>query len=504
MSTLGFGACGSSAAGVTTGGVLSQLIALGAADTHLTANPEVTFWRARVQKCTNFAYESIMQTYTGAAAWGSEVQVTLNRTGDLIYWMYVLIDVPGIVAVQADSDNNLLYRGKGKGKCGAASQFPWASPCDPCDDPKRVTDCNQVNDPFEDDCAEDFDDFDDDVDGCTGLRKPYANWVNEIGHAALQRVCFSIGGQVIDTIYSHYMHMWEELSGQPGKRLEEMIGKRMTRSQLVHDSSTDRRLYVPLPFYFTQHSGNALPLVSLQFHSVQIHVTFTALDLLIQTSDCDVLVCKCSNGQPITNNDMNSVLDTTYVYLDMEERDRFAVGSFQQLITQLQQFSTSGRTSSISAQLNFNHPCLELIWALQRKCQADANNTFNYSGPWNTDPIIRAGLRINNLPRFDREATFFRLKVPYEVHTNIPKNFIYCYSFALKPEDCQPSGTLNMSRIDNVEFRADINPHISGTDVSIIIFGRNFNILRFKEGLGGLLFSNILIPACRQEEITWV
>jgi hypothetical protein len=354
-----------------------------------------------------------------------------------------------------------------------------------------VTDCNQLNDPFEDECDDDdFDDFDDDVDGCSGLQKPYANWVNEIGHAALQRVCFSIGGQVIDTVYSHYMHMWEELSGQPGKRLEEMVGKRMTRAQLVHDSSHDRRLYVPLPFYFTQHSGNALPLVSLQFHSVQIHVAFTPLDQLIQTSDCDVLVCKCDNGQPITNNDINSVLDTTYVYLDMEERDRFAVGSFQQLITQLQQFSTSGRSSSINAQLNFNHPTLELIWAVQRKCQADANNTFNYSGPWHTDPIVRAGLRINNLPRFDREATFFRLKVPYEVHTNIPRNFIYVYSFALQPETCQPSGSLNFSRIDNVEFNATIAPSIANTDVSIIVFARNWNVLRFKEGLGGQLFSN--------------
>lgn len=487
MSTLGFGACGASAAGVTTGGVLSQLIALGAADTHLTANPEVTWWRARVQKCTNFAYESIMQTYTGAPQWGSEVQVTLNRTGDLIYWMYVLIDIPAIVAVQQASDNAVF-----SGRCAAASRFPWPNACNPCDDPNQVTDCNLVNDPFQDDCKvdSDFDEYDD-IDYSSGLKKPYANWVNEIGHVALQRVCFSIGGQIIDTLYSHYLHMWEELSGQPGKRLEEMVGKRMTRAQLVADSSRSRRLYVPLPFYFTRHSGNALPLVSLQFHTVQVHISFTPLDRLIQVSDCDVSVIKCKDRQPITNNDINSVLDTTYVYLDMEERDRFAVGSFQQLITQLQQFSTTGRSSSINAQLNFNHPSLELIWAVQRKCQADANNTFNYSGAFQSDPITRAALRINNQPRFDREATFFRLKVPYEVHTNIPKNFIYVYSFALKPEEsCNPSGTLNFSRIDNVEMRVDIQPEIAGTDVSIIVFNRNYNILRFKEGLGGVLFSS--------------
>lgn len=482
MSALGFGSCSTGASGVTSGGTLSQLIALGAADTHLTADPTVTFWRLRIQKCTNFAMESIMQTYTGTAAWGSEVQVTLNRTGDLIYWMYVLIDIPAISAIQLPSGASL-----NGSRCPTRSQFPFANVCNPCDDPKEEGICDYLGDPLSDD---EEDDVLDGVDSCSGLNRPYANWVDEIGFAALQRVAFSIGGQVIDCIYSHYLHMWEELSGKPGKRLEEMIGKRFTRAQLVADSRRDRRLYVPLPFYFTQHSGNAMPLVSLQFHSFQIHVTFAPLARLVQVSDCDVLVVKCGDGQPLGNSDMYSVLDTTYVYLDMEERDRFAVGSFQQLITQVQQFSTTANSSNIRATLNFNHPTLELIWALQRQCQAEANNTFNYSGAYERDPITRAGLRINNQPRFDREAAYFRLVQPWQHHTNIPKGFIYVYSFALHPEDCNPSGSLNFSRIDNVEFSIDVQPAIASTNTALIIFGRSWNILRFKEGLGGILYSN--------------
>lgn len=429
-----------------------------------------------------------MQTFNGATAFGSEAQVTLNRTGDLIYWMYIIIDLPAIVGVQKTSDNNLFHNSNTT--CAGSSQFPWADPANPCDDPKEVTDCGLINDPFAQDDDDEDDEFEDfDIDE-TGLKAPYANWVNEVGHAALHRVSFSVGGQCIDTLYSHFMHQWEEISGQPGKRLTEMIGKRMTRAQLVDDSSRDRRLYVPLPFYFTQHSGQALPIVSLQFHSVKIHVTYAPLERLIQTSGCDVMVCKCSNGQPITAQSMNSVLDTTYVYLDMEERDRFAVGSFQQLITQLQQYNTSTRTSTISAQLNFNHPTLEIMWAVQRQCQATANNTFNYSGAFNRDPITRASLYINNQVRFDREAPYFRMVVPWQVHTCIPQNFIYCYSFCLKPEDCQPSGSLNFSRIDNVEFRVEIQPEIAGSDCSLVVYGRNFNIFRFKSGLGGVLYSN--------------
>lgn len=490
MSALGFGSCSTGASGVTSGGTLSQLIALGAADTHLTANPCVTFWRLRIQKCTNFAMESIMQTYTGTSAWGSEVQITLNRTGDLVYWMYVLIDIPAIAAVQLDSGNSLSGNNS---RCPGRSTFPFASVCNPCDDPKEDGNCDYLGDPLSDDdsdCDDDDDDMHDDMDNQSGLRRPYANWVDEIGFAAVQRAAFSIGGQVIDCLYSHYMHMWEELSGKPGKRLEEMIGKRYTRAQLVSDSRRDRRLYVPLPFYFTRHSGNALPLVSLQFHSLQVHVTFSPLRSLVQVSDCDVMVVKCGDGQPLNNNDMYSVLDTTYVYLDMEERDRFAVGSFQQLITQVQQFSAIHSSANIRATLNFNHPTMELIWAVQRQCQAEANNTFDYSGAYGRDPIVRAGLRINNLPRFEREATYFRLVQPWQHHTNIPKGFIYVYSFALHPEDCQPSGSLNFSRIDNVEFSVDVQPEIASSQVSLIIFARSFNILRFKEGLGGLLYSN--------------
>jgi len=475
----GLNAC--TTTGATTGGVLTQIIALGAADTHLTANPSTTYWRVRIQKCTNFAYESVLQVFTGQPQWGTEVSITLNRTGDLVHWMYVLIDLPAIAGISIASGD----------PCSRIdSRFPCSNPCNPCDDSREEGQCQDIAEDDVFDTESLLSDQFDELDACTGLQRPYANWVNEIGFAAIARASFSIGGQIIDTVFGIFMHAWEELAGQPGKRLEEMIGKRFTLAQLVADSQFARRLYVPLPFYFTQHSGNSMPLVSLQFHSLQVHVCFALLSKLIQVSDCDIKVVRCDDGQSISNTDMNAILDTTYVYLDMEERDRFAVGSFQQLITQVQQFSTTNRGLNFHAQLNFNHPTLELIWMVQRKCQADANNTFNFSGFQNRDPIIRACLRLNNLQRFDREAPYFRLVQPYQVHTNIPKSFIYIYSFALHPEDCQPSGTLNMSRIDNVDMNLQLQPELQNEEMALFVFARSFNILRFKDGLGGLLYSN--------------
>lgn len=478
MSTLGFG-CFSSTNGVTSAGTLSELLAIGAADAHLTSDPSVTYWRLRVEKCTNFAMESIQQNFTGSVAFGQEAQITLNRTGDLIYWMYVVFQIPAIAAKTCPS-----------GQSFCRSDFPVSSTCNPCGDDPDKDDCTLEEDEVEDEFLD---------EDCSGLKKPYANWVDEIGFAAIARVAFSIGGQVIDSLYSHYMHMWEELSGQPGKRLGEMIGKRYTRVQLVEDSRRERTLYVPLPFYFTRHSGNALPLVSLQFHSLQVHVTFAPLRSLIQVSDVDVQVVKCRGGAPIGNNDLAACLDSTYVYLDIDERDRFAIGQFMQLITQVQYHTSRSQNGKLSTQLNFNHPTLELIWAVQRKCQGDTNNTFDYWGKHGRDPIHRACLKINNLPRFDREAAYFRLVQPYQAHTNIPHGAIYCYSFALEPESCQPSGSLNFSRIDNTEFSLDMAEDL---DVSLIVFARNVNVLRFKEGLGGLLFSNIIFSM--DAAISWI
>ena len=456
--------------GVTTGGVLAQLIALGAADTHLTNEPEVTFWRLHVQKSTNFAIESITQGFTGSATFGGTGTLTLNRTGDLVYWMYVIVDLPAIYGEQS---------------AGHVTTYGHADvSCDACEDGN------------EDLCGEHVVEEDDpivvdsSIDQCNGLKKPYANWVNEIGHAVLARVNFAIGGQCIDTVHTQFLHAWEELSGKPGKRLEEMIGKRFTRAQLVNDSQRDRTLYIPVPFYFTRHSGNALPLVSLQFHSVAIEVTFAPLAALVQVSDEDVKVYKCAQGGDLVANDLNARVDTTYVYLDMEERDRFAVGSFQQLITQVQHHTTSHTGLSANFQINFNHPALELIWMYQRECHAVANNVFNFSGKYGRDPIRRVALQINNLTRFDREAQYFRMVQPWQHHTSIPRSYVYCYCFALEPESSHPSGTLNFSRIDNVNMQFTKDSSISSENGNFYVFARSWNILRFKEGLGGILYSN--------------
>lgn len=474
---------GSSCAGATAGGTLTELIALGACDRYLTMNATITFWRYRYNKHTNFAMEAIEQPFNSNVAFSADVQATLNRTGDLIYQQYVVIDLPAIQAVTPTA-----------GVCGIGQQqFPYCDPCDPLGD-GAPPGCNCCPLPASSNVDEDvvFPDInEEDVDFCTGLNKPWAHWVNAIGQFLIKRACLVIGGQVIDTVYSDYMFMWEEIAGQPGKRLTEMIGKRFTRTQLVEDSQQDRRLYVPLPFFYTQNSGNALPMVSLQFHGVQIHVCFEDLQRCVQVSDANCLVVKCGDCQPLNANDLHARLDTTYIYLDVAERDRFAVGSFEQLITQVQIYSVCSKSCQIRLQLNFNHPVIELIWAVRRALQDRCNNHFNYSGKWGRDPITRVHLRFNNLPRFTgREAKYFRLVQPYQYHTLIPDSFVYLFSFALHPEQAQPSGSVNFSRIDTVELLLEIQKQLADEELQVIVFARNWNVFRYREGLGGLAFAN--------------
>ena len=478
-----------SASGASQGGALTQLIALGAADKYLTQNPSITYWRFRYNRYTNFSMEAIEQQFNTSVRFGADTNLTLNRTGDLIFYTYVLIDLKGITACTAGLNGCPTYSGGFPGLTGGANGYQ----CDPCQDTPMI---------------------DDALDACCEYPQneatPWAHYTNAIGQWLVRRASLIIGGQVVDTLYNDYLYMWEELSGKPGKKLVEMIGKSYSLDELVITSAQDRRLYVPLPFWFTQTSGNALPVVSLQFHGIQLQVSFAELRSCVQTSNSStalqpsppVTVIKYDRT-PLTENDLKALVETTYVYLDIDERDRFATGSFEQLITQVQAYEVQTSSSQVRIALNFNHPIIELIWAVRRKCQANINNWFCYGGKFNQDPIKMVNLKLNNLPRFQtKEGRYFRLVQPYQHHTNIPISHVYSWSAAIHPEEAQPSGSVNFSRIDNVELifemqdTLNIPTKVTGTgshstgDFSVLVYGRSWNIMRYKEGLGGLAYSN--------------
>ena len=493
------------------GGALNQMVSLGLADGVLTAKPVITYWRHVIKRYTNFALESHDLDFNqGTAQFGANPSCNLDRIGDLVYWMYVRIDLPGIGLSYTDPQTQL------------EAIVP----------PSLKVDNVSV--------------------------EPY--WTHAVGQAMVERTNFFIGGQCIDEIYGELMYIWEELSGAPGKRLQEMTGKYDSIFALQTLSRQPRILYVPLYFWFTLNSGLALPLVSLQFHSVKVSVKFRRLDQLLKLT-CAALSAPYSytlssiqqrarfNGQyfegapqsvsdlsPLTSTSLGAQIMVTYVYLDQNERAKFAEGAFESVIPQHQQQSSTteqtvssvyatGQDKSLNIDLNFNHTVMELFWVMRLRVHEDYvsginpctnlyNEWFNFSGPLDfitqlsVDPCRFARLLLNNANRWEaKEGRYFRLIQPYQHHTNIPDKFIYCYSFALQPQDIQPSGTCNFSRIDSTRLEvvvdgrcfygptliqpANVVPGNDGnTGVSTLVFARNWNVLRFKYGLGGLRFAN--------------
>ena len=495
--------------GSSGNGTLTQLIAVGALDQYLSANATFTYFKIRYNKHTPFAMESIGQPFGTAVSFGTESQVTLNRNGDLVYYLYAVVELPGITACDRDAENCAGLT--------ATTQFPSVDNCEPCKAADRAVyeeyledgytagdsvakeemltraKARWVRDKYQGctplGCCDDAVDCPTEI--CPELGGVYAHYSNAIGQLLIRAARVVIGGSTIDTLYSDFLFMWEELTGKSGRRLTEMIGKRFSRSHLICDSRQKRVLYVPLPFWFTQHSGQALSLSSLQFHGVAIHIEWARLEHCIVTSGPNVVVKSCGDGCCLTNQSLSACIETTYVYLEDAERQRFATTAFEVLICQTQAYQIQTCNSQIRMSLGFNHPVTEIMWAVRRQCNEKANSWFNYSGIDARDPVTTAALYLNNQARFSgKPGSYFRTVQPYQHHTNIPDCFLYVFSFALHPEDASPSGSCNMSRIDHCDLALQLVDGLGKEQVTVLVFARNHNILRFREGLGGLAYAN--------------
>lgn len=195
-------------------------------------------------------------------------------------------------------------------------------------------------------------------------------WVSRLGHALINSVEIEIGGSRIDKQFGRWIDIWYELSHQTGQEpgYERMIGdiSELTSlssagaNNLVKDSYV---LFIPLQFWFCRNTGLALPLIALQYHEVRLNFEFTSAErLVIKTNDFVA-------DQPIRMRDASVLVN--YIFLDSEERRRFAQVGHEYLIEQVQY--TGDETAlqkAIKVKLGFNHPTKELIWAI-------VNGNFN-------------------------------------------------------------------------------------------------------------------------------
>jgi hypothetical protein len=467
-----------------TGGALMSLVAYGAQDVYLTANPQVTFFKQLYRRHSNFAMESVEQTFNGVANFGKRVQCTIARNGDLINRVYIQAVLPSV-------DLNQIFDGYTGSEDVSGAEFRWL------------------------------------------------NWV---GHNLIRSVEIEIGGQRIDKHYGDWLHLWNELTCPAGKQAgyAEMVGNVPELVNIIsqvgedggcdndclggdpHSAAESRScapqyiLYIPLKFWFNRHVGLSLPLIALQYHDVKINVEFNDLRNLCWTNRAFVRDTVNNYGIVACS------VWVDYIYLDNEERRRFAQVAHEYLIEQLQFTGDESLTSSANKiKLSFNHPVKEIIWVIQRdsfvSCDPDVidpwkgQQPFNYSDFWDRaclesgysittveglagkNPVVTAKIQLNGQDRFtEREGKYFNLVQPYQHHTNVPAVGINVYSFALNPEDHQPSGTCNFSRIDNANLYTVLTPNSvgGGKTCKSRVYSTNYNVLRIMSGMGGLAYSN--------------
>jgi len=550
------------------GGGLMQLVAYGAQDVYLTGNPQITFWKVTYRRHTNFAVESIEQTFNGQADFGRRVTCTISRNGDLAYRTYLQVTLPEINQQMANSN----------AKPGADDQ---------------------------------------------GV---FARWLDFPGEQLIAQVEVEIGGQRIDRQYGDWMHIWNQLclSAEQEKGYRAMVGQTTQLTYITdpafanvdgpcssdaprqvcapRNALPETTLYVPFQFWYCRNPGLALPLIALQYHEVKINLDLRPIDeclWAVSSLNCDGQ----ANGQKVTAAYAQSLVAASlyvdYVFLDTDERRRMAQNPHEYLIEQLQfTGDESVGSSSNKIKLNFNHPCKELVWVVQPdgnvdycsslECgtplfklfgaqpfnytdavdalpnavhafgtensvagpidqatgqgnsqafitvdgifeQAGAQATIqgdgwngNYSQPhlnsnqvegvtvsdagtfvlaetalelhcWGMNPVVVAKLQLNGQDRFsEREGSYFDLVQPFQHHTRTPDTGINVYSFALKPEEHQPSGSCNFSRIDNATLQLVLsNATVEGTSTAKVrVYATNYNVLRVMSGMGGLAYSN--------------
>jgi hypothetical protein len=485
----------------------------------------------------------------------------------------------------------------------------------------------------------------------------YARWLDFPGEQLIAQVEVEIGGQRIDRQYGDWMHIWNQLTmtSEQERGYFKMIGN-TTQLTFITDPSfsevdgpcdslaprqvcaprnalPETTLYVPLQFWFCTNPGLALPLIALQYHEVKINLDIRPIDECLWA----VTTLSCNSGATAMNGSLAqqnayvgnqyapgrpvpaaiaynqslvaASLYVDYVFLDTDERRRFAQNPHEYLITQLQfTGDESVGSSSNKIKLNFNHPVKELVWVVQPDqnvdycsslvCDAllfkvlgaqpfnytdaidalpnaihafggplalaqdsrsyiDAQGLFDDSGAldydipagftgywhgpnnpynepnlggesanqvnpaliaalaglqrshnenstvsdagtfvlcetsldmhcWGQNPVVTAKLQLNGQDRFsEREGSYFSWVQPYQAHTRNPDEGINVYSFALRPEEHQPSGTCNFSRIDNATLQLVLsNATVEGTKTAKVrVYATNYNVLRIMSGI---------------------
>lgn len=484
------------------GGGLMQLVAFGAQDVYLTANPQITFFKVVYRRHTNFAMESIEQVFNGSADFGRKVTATISRNGDLIHNAYLRVELPAVTVNPGYS-------------------FRWL---------------NWVGHILLKSVEIEI--------GGQRIDKQYGDWMH-IWNELTQTAGHQIG-------YANMVGNTPQLTSI------------WTAPPDASITVPGKVLYIPLEFWWNRNPGLALPLIALQYHEVKLTFELNEAKNCFWSGKVPVpsavpsipymtdLTQTASLSLAQLPSLVSCSLFVDFVFLDTDERRRFAQSAHEYLVQQVQ-FTGDESTSQTNNKfkLSFNHPTKELIWVVQpidhiSDSAPYGKQWFNYTDAYDmssdpsfiynttsslqnapgtftaggmaglaaggstgifvpttfgtgNNPVATALLQLNGHDRISiRGGEYFNLVQPYQHHENVPSAGINVYSFAIKPEEHQCSGTCNFSRIDSATLSLQLTPATvtsatqpsTSRSANVRVYAINYNVLRIMSGMGGLAYSN--------------
>lgn len=329
----------------------------------------------------------------------------------------------------------------------------------------------------------------------------YRSWDPWVGFSLLKETKLKIGGQIIDTQDGYWNLIWSQLTHKIDKKnlLREIVGwtnnAEKRGKQTKYSCATDYpKLTVPLFFFFCRHNSLYLPLISLEYHDVEIDLEFKKLEEIIIGKTREDYFGGIPQG-----NLSNGKIWIDYIFLDTNEREKFAKNSHEYLVETVQsQVNSLVQNNINNINLNFNHPIKELLWISYKNItgynKTNGSRTFDdFTNSHTGDQWLvfkhsldNMKLILNGMNRMNsKDYYYYNYYQPYHYHSCRPLTGIYCYSFSLEPEKIQPSGTCNFSRFESAILQLD---NLDNDEIRIYAHG--YNVLRIASGMGGLAYSN--------------
>jgi len=530
------------------GGGLLQLVAMGAQDAYLSGNPQITFWKGMFKRHTNFAMEAFRLNFTGQPSWGTKQSVIVNRNADLLYSTYLEVVLPSydpvanpnaiynndqfrlgynlLQYVELEIGGQLIDRQYGEW------MFLW-------DTLTTSTEQNAMSQQL-----------------LSGAGRTSALGYAAVGNSLLTAPNAKLGysaNQISPADVGATSVSWSATNKQtasPGEVVAFGKSASCTKDAGNHQGHPNV-VYVPLKFFYTRNPGAALPLIALQYHEVKINLLWNS-NVLVSGDYNNVAV-------PAQPTQASIYVDYIYLDVEerrrmAQESHEYLIEqvqynedkglsayntrldlTFNHPVKELVWVVQPTCYRNCKVPIPGVGPAANALTIGARYTDGSSNagsKNMNRLTPFTYDQnaVFKQHLQINGQDRFDaRYGDYFNKVQVAQHHTGsaatgfvnysvvsttaagssatasstfgggavheVPQRGIYCYSFALKPEEHQPSGTCNFSRIDTatlvLEMSGDvvINPSTDQT-WDVRVYATNYNILRIMSGMAGLAYSN--------------